>query len=229
MPEIRITRSFLTINDKHLDRNFTFKVIRSANSLITSASICIKRNYFLANRIEVQIGDKIYISLQNNNEDKVLIFNGIVQNVSASSSDIHIITEYRAVENIVFNETYKDTSLEKVLKEISSDIEYEASDFEREQTICRGKLEETLKRLLGDKYYYLNLENKLKVLDSPKKGKNYLIDDCLYFVKSGCIAIFPIPQLEINDIVEYQGQKYIVNNIVYYYLSKAQMILGVDG
>ena len=245
MPEIKQTSAYLTINSKHLDRNFRFKIICSSNALQKTASIYIKRNYFLTNRIVINTGDKVFISLQNNKEDKILIFSGITKSVSTTAHEIHLEAGFNCVEDKVFSETYKDTKLEEVLKELLSKgtdaysaefdrmskilpkLKYEAEGFEREQIIVQGAIALSTKRLLSDKYYYLNLKDELVVLDKPKEGASYIVDDCLYFAKADCIAIFPIPQLEINDTVEYQGNKYIVDSIVYHYLSRAQMILGV--
>ncbi len=227
MSEIKQTSAYLTINNKHLDRNFRFKIIRSSHSLQKTASVYIKRNYFLANRIEVNIGDKIFISLQNNKEDKVLIFSGMVRSASTTAHEIHLEACFKCIKDEVFEETYKDTNLEKVLKELVSDMDYQAEDKSREQIVVQGKKELSLYRLLQNKYFYLNLKDKLVVLDEPKIGSNFIVDECLYFAKADCIAIFPIPQLEINDTVEYQGNKYLVDSIVYHYLSRSQMILGV--
>ena len=234
MPEIRMTSAFLTINDGHLDRNFRFNIINSSNFLQKIANIYIKRNYFLANRITINRGDKVFISLQNNMEDKVLIFSGIVQATSSTAHEIHLKARFDAMKNDssdppILNETYMDTSLDKVIEILCPHSDYQAQDKgkERRQIVVQGQKEPSLYRLLRDKYFYLDLNDKLIVLDKPKAGRNFIVDQCLYSAEANSITIFPIPQLEINDTVEYQGNMYIVRHIAYNYLSKAQMTLHV--
>ncbi len=66
------------------------------------------------------------------------------------------------------------------------------------------------------------------VRTEPKSGTAYVVDECMYYAKSDAVAVFPIPKLDIHDTVEYNGKKYIVHDIVYNYISKAQMVLGVS-
>ncbi len=226
--EIKKTSSYLTINNKHFNRNFSFKMVRSSNSLQKIASVRVKRDYFLANRVDVQVGDNLYLSIQNNLETKTWIFSGVVKSVSSTSQEIHIEAVYKCVDDSIFEETYKDTALKDVLGKLCSKLDYQASTTNREQVIVQGTKELSMYRLLENHYYYLDTKDNLVVLDAPKEGKNYVVDDNLYSAKAGCITIFPIPELEINDTVEYLGIKYIVRDIIYNYLSKAQMVLGVE-
>ncbi len=138
MGAIKRTQAFLTINDTHLARNFRFKVIRTSNSLVVSASVYIKQNYFLANRMEVQKDDKLYLSIQNNSEDKVLIFSGTVDSVSSTNSEVHILAEYRTAESEDFNETYKDTKISKALSVLAPNLKYDAADYELPHIVLQG-------------------------------------------------------------------------------------------
>jgi len=229
MGELRKTSAFLTINNRHLERNFTFKILHNMNYLQKIASITIKRNYFHASKINVSKDDKCYISLQNNQEDKILVFSGVINTISETLQTIHIEAVFNIVDDKEFNETYKDSSLEDALKNIVNNLEFKAKDNKQEQIILQGKKSHSLGRLLKDKYYFINKDKHLLVCDTIKQddSKTYQIDDCIYFVKNDCVAIFPIPQLNIGDCVTFQKQEFIVQNIVYHYLGKAQMILGV--
>ncbi|MGL4676451.1 MAG: hypothetical protein ACRCWI_02140 [Brevinema sp.] len=230
MPEQKQTLSFLTIKKEHFDdRHFTFKVIRPSNSLITLAKVTIKRTIYKTKKTDAKEGDRLFISIQNNSEDKILIFKGIIRSVSDMGDQIHITAESRVVANEDFNETYKDSSLEKVIKVLVQKMIYEAVDKIYSQLICRGKKEDSLRRLLRDKHYFTNLDNYLIVRDDLKGGVTFVIDNCTYHdsVKSDSIPIVPIPQLEINDIVKYMEKQFIVRAITYDYLSKAQMVLHV--
>ena len=225
------THAFLTINNKNLDRNFTFKIIQAGKSLSKIARITIKKDFYYANKIELKKDDKVFVSIANNKEDKVLIFNGIVQNITNNHHELQIEAIFHAVENTVFNETYKDTNLEKVLKNIIPKFNYQAKDFEQEQIIVQGIKRDTAFRLLNKRelFYYIDKDNVLSIREEPKNEntKEYSIDNCLYFTKDNSIAIFPIPQLNIGDIVILKEKKFIVHSIVYHYLSRSQMILGV--
>ncbi len=224
--EILRNLAFISINNHDLDRNFTFKVVRSANSLISSANIHIKKNYFLSNRIQVNNGDQISISLQNNDDDKVVIFNGIVTSVSTTATTIYLTAGYRVVDDEIFDETYKDSCLGDVLPNLVSKLEYSYDDPVLPQIIVKGKKEASVSRLLQGKNYFTDLEQNLVV--SPDFGATYNVDHCLHHVKNNQAHIFPIPKLDIFDIIEFIKQKFIVKGIVYNYKSRAKMYLNLE-
>ena len=227
-----LTSTYLMLNNTQLDKNFRFNILRRSSSFVNIAEIFIKNDHFYGNSLSVTKGDEISISLQNDKEDVVTVFTGTVVRRIETNSEVLIEAHYRCIRNETLNETYMDTSLDKVVKILCPHLDYQAKDKgkEKRQLVVQGKKEFTLGRLLSDKYYYLDLNNTLIVLDAPKAREHYVVDDCVKNIRSNpCyIDITPFPKLEINDTVEFQGNSYIVRHITYNYLSKAQMTLGIE-
>ncbi len=223
--EIKSTMSYLTINNHTLSHNFTFKVVRSSNFLSTFADIFIKQSYYLADKMEVNVGDTVVISLQNNDASKVDIFTGIVRSITSTAGEINLTADRRVVEDETFNETYNDTTLQKILSELITDLKFEADNPTYTQIVFRGKKSESLNRLLKDKHFFVDLEDYFVIRDTATKGNTYTVDNCLCSAKLNTVSILPVPQIDIDDVIVYQEQSYIIYHIVYDYQHKALMTL----
>ncbi|WP_143280477.1 hypothetical protein [Brevinema andersonii] len=88
--------SFLTIAGRNIDRNFSFIAVNALNSAAKTASLRIRRNYFLANKIETKPGDTCHLSLSVNNGAKILIFSGKIKSMITTARDIVIEASYHA-------------------------------------------------------------------------------------------------------------------------------------
>ncbi len=226
--KINQTYTYLYINGRILYRNFDFRVIRSAESLSVTATINIQRDYFLASRITVNTNDALEIHLQNHLDIKYTVFKGTASTVSYSDDMINIQAVFNIAENEDFNETYNNITRQRALSALVPNLKYLASNIEHSLIICKDKKENSLNRLLYDLYFWIDMNQNLVVKDSPSKGSLYIIDNCTYYINSTQITIFPIPSLEIDDAVEYEGKEYIVEGIAYSLSGACQMTLDIS-
>ena len=229
--------SFLTIAGRNIDRNFSFIVVNALNSAAKTASIKIKRNYFLANKIETKPGDACYLSLSVNNGAKILIFSGKIKNTITTARDIVIEASYHAFNPEEINETYKDTSYKDVLTKLAPNLQYQTENVTPEQIVLKGRREENFRRVVQSLsnalrrplYYSLTRENSLILSGNilKNKAKTHTIDDMLLATERNKLNIFPIPELEIGDIVKLRDKEYIVKAVTFDFSAKAAMRLEV--
>lgn len=202
--------SFLTIAGRNIDRNFGFIAVNALNSAAKTASLKVRRNYFLAHKIETKPGDACHLSLSVNNGTKILIFSGNVKSMITTARDIVIEASYYAFNPEEVNETYKDTSYKDVLTKLTDRLDYQTENFTPEQIVLQGSKEENFRRVVQSLsnalrrplYYSLTRENSLILSDNilKNKAKTYAVDDMLLAAERNKLNIFPIPELEIGDI-----------------------------
>lgn len=229
--------SFLTIAGRNIDRNFSFIVVNSLNSTAKTASLKVRRNYFLANKIETKSGDACYLSLSVNNGAKILIFSGKIKGMITTARDMVIETSYHAFNPEEINETYKDTSYKDVLMKLTDRLDYQTENVTPEQIVLKGGREENFRRavqslsnaLQKPLYYSLTRENSLILSDNilKNKAKTYAVDDMLLAAERNKLNIFPIPELEIGDKVKLRDKEYIVKAVTFDFSAKALMRLEV--
>lgn len=229
--------SFLTIAGRNIDRNFGFIAVNALNSAMKTASLRIRRNYFLANKIETKPGDACHLSLSVNNGAKILIFSGKIKSMITTARDMVIEASYNAFNSEEINETYKDTSYKDVLTKLAPNLQYQTENFTPEQIVLQGSKEENFRRvaqslsnaLRRPLYYSLTRENSLILSDNivKNKAKIYAVDDMLLAAERNKLSIFPIPELEIGDKVKLRDKEYIVKSVTFDFSAKAVMRLEV--
>lgn len=229
--------SFLTIAGRNIDRNFGFIAVNALNSAAKTTSLKVRRNYFLANKIETKPGDACYLSLSVNNGAKVLIFSGKIKGMITTARDIVIEASYHAFNPEEVNETYKDTSYKDVLTKLTDRLDYQTENVTPEQIVLQGSKEENFRRaaqslskaLRRPLYYSLTRENSLILSGNilKNKAKTYTVDDMLLAAERNKLSIFPIPELEIGDKVKLRDKEYIVKAVTFDFSAKAAMRLEV--
>lgn len=232
---VQKVESFLTIAGRNIDRNFHFIVINAWNSAAKTASIKIKRNYFLANKIETKPGDACHLSLSVNNGVKILIFSGKIKGMITTAREIVIEASYHAFNPEAVNETYKDTSYKDVLTKLTGRLEYRTENITPEQIVLQGSKEENFRRVVQSLskalrrplYYFLTRENSLILSCNivKNKAKKHIIDDMLLAAENYKLNIFPIPELEIGDTVKLRDKEYTVKAVAFDFSAKALMRL----
>lgn len=229
--------SFLTIAGRNIDRNFGFIAVNALNSAAKTASLKVRRNYFLANKIETKPGDACHLSLSVNNGAKILIFSGNIKSMITTARDMVIEAAYSAFDGSEINETYKDTSYKDVLTKLAPNLQYQTENVTPEQIVLQGSKEENFRRavqslskaLRRPLYYSLTRENSLILSDNilKNKAKTYTVDDMLLAAERSKLNIFPIPELEIGDKVKLRDKEYIVKAVTFDFSAQALMRLEV--
>lgn len=145
---VQKVESFLTIAGRNIDRNFGFIAVNALNSTAKTASLKVRRNYFLANKIETKPGDACHLSLSVNNGAKILIFSGNIKSMITTARDMVIEAAYSAFDGSEINETYKDTPYQDVLTKLTDRLDYQTYSVTPEQIVLKGSREENFRRVV---------------------------------------------------------------------------------
>jgi len=223
--------SFLTINKTHLASNFNFTVKRDINTPSITTEVTINNQYATRIGLKPKIGDSCFISIQNDKGKKTLIFNGKIISIALSPNKITLTAFYNCVESEVYKETFSDADTKKILDSFVPKIQFEATTQKHPRIILKDTKSENLRKMLDihKMNYFINLENRVVIMDEflRKDAKQFDISKCTKGVANSKIIIFPIPELEIGDIVVSLDKKHYVTGIHYKYTASVRMELGV--
>ena len=227
--------SFLTINGSpktvHLSSNFSFTVKRDINNHIITAEIILNNQYATRVGLKPKIGELCFISIQNDKGEKILIFSGEISTIDLAANKITLSAFYNCVEPEVYKETFNDADTKKILESFVPKIQFEAKNPQHPRIILEHTKAENLRKMLTihKMNYFINLKNKVVIMDEflRKGAQQFDVSNCTRGTTSSSIAIFPIPELDIGDIVVLFDEKYYVTDITYSYASSVRMILGV--
>ena len=224
--------SFLTINKTHLASNFNFKVKKEINNPTITAEITINNQYASKINLVPKVGNSCFVSIQNNNTEKTLIFKGKIINISFSPNKINITAYYNCVDSKIYEETFLKCDTKQIIDSFVSNIKFEATNHTNNRIVFKNTKAENLKKVLSihNMNYFINKKNQVVVMDhlQRKNAQQYNISNCIKSVESSKISIFPIPELEIGDIVISSDEQYFVTSINYRYNASIKMILGVQ-
>ena len=223
--------SFLTINKTYLASNFNFTVKRNINTPAITTEITINNQYATKIGLKPKVGDSCFISIQNDKGTKTSIFSGKIATIALSPNKITLTAFYNCVESEVYKETFLKADTKKILDSFVPKIQFEATNQEHPRIILKDTKSENLKKMLDihKMNYFINLENQVVIIDDflRKDAKQFDISNCTKGMAGSKIIIFPIPELEIGDIVISLGQKHHVTGIHYKYTTSVRMVLGV--
>ena len=227
--------SFLTINKSsktiHLSSNFNFTVKRDINNHIVTTEIVLNNQYATRVGLKPKIGDSCFISIQNNDGEKILIFSGSITNISTVSDKLILTSFYNCVESELYKETFLEADTKKILESFIPKIQFEAKNQTHPRIILEHSKPENLRKILNihRMNYFINLKNQVVIIDKflRKNAQQFDISNCTKETNTSSIVIFPIPELEIGDIVVLFDEKYYVTGITYKYTSSVKMVLGV--
>lgn len=215
--------TFLTVGNRHLDRNFSFVVVNSINSTVKTASVSIKKDYLRANEIIIKTGDKLYLSASVDGKKKVLIFSGAVKSVGETTAYIDAVAEENSLRLEPLNETYRNIFYKEAFDKLTNKLDYKAEDVSPGQIVLKGRPLDSFKRLIESLskairktvYYYLKRDGSLVISTNINSEKLYKIDDILLSSSAETASIFMSPELEIGNTVELRGEKKTVRSIVW--------------
>ena len=223
--------SFLTINKTHLASNFHFTVKRDTNTPTIIADITINNQYATRIGLKPKVGDSCFISIQNDKGEKTLIFNGKITIVALSPNKMTFTASYECIDSKIYEETFLEADTKKILESFVPKLQFEATNQEHINITLKHSKPENLRKMLDihKMNYFINLENKVVIMDKflRKEAKQFDISNCTRGTENSKIIIFPIPELEIGDIVVALGKKHYVTGITYKYASSVRMKLGV--
>ena len=227
--------SFFTINRGskaiHLSSNFNFTVKRDINTPTITADIIINNQYATRINLKPKVGDSCFISIQNDKGEKILIFKGKISSISLALNKMTLSASYDCVDSEVYKETFNKADTKKILERFVPKIQFEATNQDHTNITLKHTKPENLRKMLDihKMNYFINLENKVVIMDKflRKKAKQFDISNCSRGTEKSKIIIFPIPELEIGDIVVALGKKHYVTGITYKYASSVRMKLGV--
>jgi len=232
---IRSCFSFLTINRSskaiHLASNFNFTVKRDINTTSVTAGITINNQYATRIGLKPKVGDSCFISIQNDKGKKTLIFKGKIATISLALNKMTLSASYNCIDSEVYKETFLKADTKKILESFVPKIQFEATNQEHINITLKHSKPENLRKMLDihKMNYFINLENKVVIMDKfqRKDAKQFNISNCTKGTEDSKIIIFPIPELEIGDIIFSLGKKHYVTGITYKYASSVRMKLGV--
>ena len=233
---IRSCFSFLTINGTpktiHLSSNFNFSVKRSINNPTITADININNQYATKINLKPKVGETCFVSIQNDKSEKTLIFKGKISSVALALNKMTISASYDCVDSKIYEETFLKADTKKILESFVPKILFEAKNQEHPRIILKDTKAENLRKMLDihKMNYFVNLDNQVVIMDhlQRKDAKQFDISNCTRATAKSKITIFPIPALQIGDIVVSLGKKYFVTDINYHYTASFKMILGVQ-
>ncbi len=219
--EIKIVKTRIYLDERILERNFSFEIFNSINSLTNRAYIMLRKDYFFANNINVN-ERKITISMQINNENEKKVFSGKVTNIKENKTDFIIEAENNIELYGSFVRTYENVSIDVILKEITKvelDITDEIKNIHLKRIILTKTRKEafeniikTLSTLLKKPVYYYLKNNKIFITTEPK-GKIYDVNESVFKIGLRSLNIFPIPELQLGDTLQYMGKSLKVGYI----------------
>ncbi len=227
--------SFLTINGSpktvHLSSNFSFTVKRDVNNTSITAEIILNNQYATKIGLKPEIEDLCIISIQNDKREKIEIFSGKISTIDLATNRMTISAFYNCVEPKVYKETFNDADTKKILESFVPKIQFEAKNLQHPRIILKDTKTENLRKMLDihKMNYFINLKNQVVIMDEflRKGAQQFDVSNCTRGTTSSSIVIFPIPELDIGDIVVLFDEKYYVTDITYSYASSVRMILGV--
>ena len=235
MTTIKSCFSFFTINSGskaiHLSSNFSFTVKRDINTPTITADITINNQYTTRINLKPKVGDTCFISIQNDRSKKTLIFKGKISSISLALNKMTLSASYECIDSKIYEETYLKADTKKILESFVPKLQFEATNQEHINITLKHAKPENLRKMLDihKMNYFINLENQVVIMDKllRKEAKQFDISNCSRGTENSKIIIFPIPELEIGDIVVALGKKHYVTGITYKYASSVKMKLGV--
>ncbi len=221
--EVKRIFTKLKINNKVINKNFEFRIIKQINSLIEIANIKIKKEYFEANELDVKYKDSVIIFLQINEEPEIKIFSGVVLESYKNKTEYCLVAENSvsfALSQLAKAKSYINTNAKSILNEFCNSLEFDNDlniMIEKFFALCVQKrlviktLLNTIKNVLNTNFYCF-LEDKLQI-KKELKGKTYKIDDYIISLNENKVTIFPLPGITLEDKVSYKGREFNVKTI----------------
>lgn len=210
----------LKLNNRILERNFKYQVIKYLFGLNEIATFLIQKDYYKANEVSIKKDEKIKLELSTNGNSSISIFDGVVTDPKESENFFVIEAENNIKLKETIQETFEDVSLSEVLQKLADvDLRITTSTFKK--WILNSTKKDAIKNILttakavsGKEIYYY-YENGKIVITENLTGKNYQVNDYTIEKKGSCLTIFPIPELTLKDTLTYMDTSYNLKSLIF--------------
>lgn len=210
----------LKLNNRILERNFRYQIIKYIFGLNEIATFLIQKDYYKANEITINKDEKIKLELSTDGKSSTAIFNGVVTEAFESENYFIIEAENNTKLKETIQETFEDTSLSEILQKLA-DVEIRITSGTYKKWIFNSTKRDAIKNLLStvkafsgkDILYYYD-DGKI-IITENLTGKSYQVDDYTIEKRGSYITIFPIPELTLKDSLTYNKKKYSFKSLVF--------------
>lgn len=228
---MEVVQVFIRLNHNGvlLERNLQYQVIKFLYNFNELVIFKIQKDYYKANEITIATDDQISLQASTDGKSYIDQFNGIVTAVKESENFFIVEAENNLGLNEVFTETFDDVLLSVVLTKLAS-CNLQLKNMMLKRIVCSGtkrnslyNIIKTVSEYLQKPVYYYYDNAKIVITDSIT-GTIYNINDYTIKRNGSYFTIFPIPELTLNDQLQYRDINYQLQSIIF---ENNKMLCGV--
>ena len=229
--------NFLYIEGRKIRVPFSFEVANVLNSTSKTAMITINPLFLAEKKINIEIGTMIRLGMIVNGDKEFVLFSGTVAKSIRFGDVIKIEARFEAVKQGIVNETLVGMSYKEAFSKLVENLDFRVDDVIPQQIILKGLAKNSFHQLIASLssaikkplYYYLLGDSTLVITSKLEQEKRFRIGDYALSLTTDMIETFPIPEMEIGNMVFWLLGSRTVKSIIWKTAPRISMFLGVGG